>query len=64
MIKSGRDHAANLAKQGKKIISYNFLGLTCYWCKSIFDATLRLKYTTRRDRFTEKLKELRKYLRG
>ncbi|BAG40975.1 reverse transcriptase [Orientia tsutsugamushi] len=30
MIKSGRDHAANLAKQGKKIISYNFLVFTCY----------------------------------
>ncbi|WP_230594962.1 reverse transcriptase [Orientia tsutsugamushi] len=27
MIKSGRDHAANLAKQGKKIASYNFLVL-------------------------------------
>ncbi|KJV57228.1 reverse transcriptase [Orientia tsutsugamushi] len=27
MIKSGRDNAANLAKQGKKIASYNFLVL-------------------------------------
>ncbi|SPR14137.1 reverse transcriptase domain-containing protein [Orientia tsutsugamushi] len=62
MIKSGRDHAANLAKQGKKIASYNFLGFTCYWCKSRFGTTWRLKYTSRRDRFTEKLKGLRKYL--
>ncbi|SPR03808.1 reverse transcriptase [Orientia tsutsugamushi] len=64
MIKSGRDHAANLAKQGKKIASYNFLGFTCYWGKSRFGTTWRLKYTSRRDRFTEKLKGLRKYLRG
>ncbi|WP_080571863.1 reverse transcriptase domain-containing protein [Orientia tsutsugamushi] len=64
MIKSGRDHAANLAKQDKKIASYNFLGFTCYWGKSRFGTTWRLKYTSRRDRFTEKLKGLRKYLRG
>ncbi|KJW05191.1 group II intron, maturase-specific domain protein [Rickettsia argasii T170-B] len=63
MIKSGRNHAANLAKQGKKIASYNFLGFTCYWGKSRFGTTWRLKYITRRDRFTEKLKGLRKYLR-
>jgi hypothetical protein len=63
MIKSSRNHAANLAKQGKKIASYNFLGFTCYWGKSRFGTTWRLKYTTRRDRFTEKLKGLRKYLR-
>ncbi|WP_231840844.1 reverse transcriptase [Orientia tsutsugamushi] len=30
MIKSGRDNAANLAKQDKKIASYNFLRFTCY----------------------------------
>ncbi|WP_232488973.1 reverse transcriptase domain-containing protein [Orientia tsutsugamushi] len=64
MIKSGRDHAANLAKQDKKIASYNFLGFTCYWGKSRFGTTWRLKYTSRRDRFTEKLKGLRKYLRS
>ncbi|WP_080571845.1 reverse transcriptase domain-containing protein [Orientia tsutsugamushi] len=64
MIKSGRDHAANLAKQDKKIASYNFLGFTCYWGKSRFGTTWRLKYTSRRDRFTEKLKGLRKYLRA
>ncbi|KJV76660.1 putative reverse transcriptase [Orientia tsutsugamushi str. TA716] len=34
MIKSGRDNAANLAKQSKKIASYNFLGFTCYCSKS------------------------------
>ena len=49
IIKSGRYHAENLAKQGKKIKSYNFLGFTCYWGKSRFDTTWRLKYNTRRD---------------
>lgn len=62
IIKSGRYHAENLAKQGKKIKSYNFLAFTCYWGKSRFGTTWRLKYTTRRDRFTEKLKGLREYL--
>jgi hypothetical protein len=64
MLKSGRYHAENLAKEGKKLESYNFLGFTCYWGKSRFGLTWRLKYTTRRDRFTEKLKGLREYLRG
>ncbi|WP_341793708.1 MULTISPECIES: reverse transcriptase domain-containing protein [unclassified Rickettsia] len=64
MIKSGRNHAENLAKQGKKIESYNFLGFTCYWGKSRFGTTWRLKYTTRKDRFTEKLKGLKEYLRS
>ena len=64
MIQSGRTHVMNLAKQNKKIESYNFLGFTCYWGKSRFGTTWRLKYTTRKDRFTEKLKGLRQYLRG
>jgi hypothetical protein len=63
IIKSGKYHAENLAKQGKKIESYNFLGFTCYWGKSRSGTTWRLKYTTRKDRFTEKLNGLRKYLR-
>lgn len=64
IIVSGREHAENLVKQGKKIKSYNFLGFTCYWGKSRFGTTWRLKYTTRKDRFTGKLKGLRKYLRS
>lgn len=64
MIQSGRYHAEDLAKQGKKLKSYNFLGFTCYWGKSRFGNIWRLKYTTRKDRFTEKLKRLREYLRS
>ena len=63
MIQSGRIHAENLAKQNKKIESYNFLGFTCYWGKSRQGNFWRLKYTTRKDRFAEKLKGLRQYLR-
>lgn len=64
ILKSGRYHAEDLAKQGKKIPSYHFLGFTCYWGKSRFGNTWRLKYITRRDRFTEKLKGLKSYLRS
>lgn len=64
MIESGKYHAEDLAKQGKKIRTYNFLGFTCYWGKSRYGTTWRLKYTTRRDRFTEKLKSMREYLRS
>lgn len=63
MIQSGKLHAENLAKQGKKLKSYNFLGFTCYWGKSRRGNFWRLKYTTRKDRFTKKLKGLRTYLR-
>jgi group II intron reverse transcriptase/maturase len=63
LLKSGSTHAATLSQEGKKINSYNFLGFTCYWDKSRFGKAWRLKYTTRRDRFTEKLKGLRTYLR-
>ena len=64
MLLSGRYHAENLQKQHKKIQSYNFLGFTCYWGKSRLGTTWRLKYTSRKDRFSEKLKSLREYLRG
>lgn len=64
MLESGSHHAKNLAKQGKKIRTYNFLGFTCYWGKSRDCKTWRLKYTTRRDRFTEKLRGMKEYLRS
>jgi len=60
---SGRIHAAILSKQNKKMKTYNFLGFTCYWGKSKLGRAWRLKYTSRKDRFTKKLKGLREYLR-
>lgn len=63
IIKSGRDQAAKAAARGEKLKSYNFLGFTCYWGKSWKGKIWRLKYTSRKDRFTTKLKGLRKYLK-
>lgn len=63
ILLSGRIHAAILSKQNKKMKTYNFLGFTCYWGKSRSGTTWRLKYTSRKDRFTKKLKGLREYLR-
>lgn len=63
ILLSGRIHAERLFKQGKKMKTFNFLGFTCYWGKSRTGATWRLKYITRKDRFTKKLKGLREYLR-
>ena len=63
MLQSGRNHAERLSKQNKKMETYNFLGFTCYWGKSKLGNTWRLKYTSRKDRFTGKLKGLRGYLR-
>jgi RNA-directed DNA polymerase len=63
IIKSGSNQAAKAAAKGEKLKSYNFLGFTCYWGKSWKGKQWRLKYTSRKDRFTDKLKGLRKYLR-
>ncbi len=61
LIRSGRKAAAEAATQGKRLATYHFLGFTCYWGKSR-KGFWRLKLTSRRDRFTKKLKGLRKYL--
>jgi len=44
-----------------RLPTYHFLGFTCYWGKAR-GGFLRLKYKSRRDRFTAKLKGLRDYL--
>lgn len=61
MIPSGRKAAQRAAKDGRRIPTYKFLGFTCYWGMSR-KGFWRLKYTSRRDRFTATLKEMRKYL--
>jgi RNA-directed DNA polymerase len=62
MISSGRAAAVRAANVRTKIPTYRFLGFTCYWGKSI-KGSWRLKYTSCSDRFSEKLKGLRKFLR-
>jgi group II intron reverse transcriptase/maturase len=61
MIQSGSKAAAEADKEGKRLPVYKFLGFTCYWGKSR-KGQWRLKYKSRSDRFTGKLKGLRKYL--
>lgn len=62
MIQSGSKAAAEAAKRGERLPVYKFLGFTCYWGRSR-KGWWRLKYKSRADRFTGKLKGLRKYLR-
>jgi len=61
IIKSGCNIAANAHRKGMRLPTYHFLGFTCYWGKAR-GGFLRLKYKSRRDRFTAKLKGLRDYL--
>ena len=61
MLPSGCKAAQRAAKAGTRIPTYTFLGFTCYWGKSR-KGFWRLKYTSRQDRFTATLKELRAFL--
>jgi RNA-directed DNA polymerase len=61
MIPSGCKAALRAAAVGERIPTYAFLGFTCYWGKSR-KGHWRPKYTSRRDRFTATLKELRAFL--
>jgi RNA-directed DNA polymerase len=63
MLPSGRKAAQRAAKAGERIPTYNFLGFTCYWGKSS-KGHWRLQFTSRQDRFTATLKELRAFLWG
>lgn len=63
VIRSGSKAAMEVAKNGKRLQTYKFLGFTCYWGQSR-NGRWRLKFRSRADRFTTKLKGLRKYLRG
>jgi len=62
VIAAGRKIALNAHEQGKRLKTFNFLGFTCYWGKSR-KGFWRLKYTSRKDRFSAKLKGLKQYLR-
>jgi RNA-directed DNA polymerase len=61
ILPSGRKAALRAAQAGERIPTYKFLGFTCYWGRSR-KGGWRLKYTSRRDRFTGKLKEIRGFL--
>lgn len=61
LIPSGHTAALQANANGGRLKTYKFLGFTCYWGKSR-KGYWRLKYTSRQDRFTMKLHEIRKYL--
>lgn len=61
LIASGHIMALKANQRGERLPTYQFLGFTCYWGKTR-NGYWRLKFTSRRDRFTAKLKGLRNYL--
>lgn len=62
VLPAGCGCAQKAQRQGSRIPTFNFLGFTCYWGKSRNGKFWRLKYMSRRDRFTAKLKGLREFL--
>jgi group II intron reverse transcriptase/maturase len=62
MLRSGSKAAKEAAKRGERLPVYKFLGFVCYWGRSR-NGWWRLKYKSRPDRFTGKLKGLRKHLK-
>lgn len=61
MIRSGGIAAAEVDQRGERLPTYKFLGFTCYWGRSRA-GWWRMKFKSRSDRLTAKLKGLRKYL--
>jgi RNA-directed DNA polymerase len=61
LLSSGHAAAVQANKEGKRLRTYKFLGFTCYWGKTR-NGYWRLKFTSRRNRFTTKLHDIRKYL--
>ena len=62
VIPAGNALAKQAHRNRKHLPSFNFLGFTCYWGKAETRNFWRLKFTSRSDRFTAKLKGLRNYL--
>lgn len=62
LIPAGNQAALKAHQKGKRLPTYKFLGFVCYWSKG-GNGGWRLKYKSRPDRFTTKLKGLRAYLK-
>nr|BFD32266.1 group II intron reverse transcriptase/maturase [Pigmentibacter ruber] len=62
IIPAGNVLAQRARTKGRKLPSFNFLGFTCYWAKAATKNYWRINFTSRKDRFSAKLKGLRKYL--
>ncbi len=63
LLPSGHVAALKAKKEGKRLGTYKFLGFTCYWGQTK-KGFWRLKYISRQDRFTAKLRDIREYLWG
>ena len=63
LIAAGYQAAVQAQQEGKRLPTYTFLGFVCYWGKA-GNGRWRLKYISRPDRLTSKLKGLRAYLRN
>ena len=62
VIPAGNVLAQRAKAKGRKLPSFNFLGFTCYWAKAGTKNFWRINFTSRKDRFSSKLKGLRKYI--
>ena len=63
LLKSGSREAKEAEERGERLKTYKFLGFVCYWGKSRDGKRWRLKFKSRGDRFTVKLKGLREHLK-
>ncbi|MEM1243757.1 MAG: group II intron reverse transcriptase/maturase [Pseudomonadota bacterium] len=62
LLPSGRIAAQVAHEKGERIPTYKFLGFTAYWAMAR-KGFWRLKFTSRKDRFSAKLKGLKNYLK-
>lgn len=63
VLVAGSNAAQKAIINKNRLKTFNFLGFTCYWGKSR-NGKYRLKYTSRKDRFADKLKSMRIFLRN
>lgn len=63
LIRSGQNVAEREHKARRRLPTYHFLGFTVYWGKARHGKWWRMKFISRRDRFTSKLKGLRAFLK-
>ncbi len=63
LIRSGQNVAAREHRHGSRLPTYQFLGFTVYWGKARNGKWWRMKFKSRRDRFSAKLRGLKEYLR-
>jgi group II intron reverse transcriptase/maturase len=62
LLPFGRMTASLMSETKQKMPTFMFLGFTCYWGRAL-KGFWRLKYTSRKDRYTATLKQFRKLLR-